>query len=197
MKPLPIISKIHHRRKLYYVDETLQKFLLIGLVVLEAVLAAGLAWMMFRHLNQIIEENLYRVHLADTVPMLAQLMHEALILLGIFGAANLIALVVVDFIWRRYVYSILRLFMQLMGKTYHLDFTVDPEISDQHQILDLAETQRDQDRTRLTAIRNQLSCMEPEMLAANDEHALREVLKSLDELLPQTATTPINGTPAR
>jgi hypothetical protein len=188
MKPLPITSKTHHRRKLFYVDETLQKFLLIGLVVLEAGLAAGLAWSMFRHLNQVVEDNLFRVHLAEAAPIMTQLMHEALILLAIFGAVNLIALVVVDFIWRRYVYSILRLFRQLMGKTHQLDFTVDPEISDRHQVLDLAETQRDQDRNRLTEIRNQLSRLEPAMLAANDTQGMREVINALDELLPQLGT---------
>jgi len=189
MKPQTLISKTHHQRKIYYVDEALQKFLLIGLVVLEAGLAAVLAWMMFRHLNQVVEDNLYRVHLADNVPILTQLMHEALILLGIFGAANLIALVLVDFIWRRYVYSILRLFRQVMGKTYQLDFTTDPEIGDRHQMLDLVEAQRDQDRDRLTAIRFQLSRLEPAILATNDVHAMHEVLKDLDELLPQAATT--------
>lgn len=188
MKSLPIIRQTHHCHKIHYVDETLQKFLLIGLVVLETGLAAGLAWMMFWRLSQIIEDNLYRVHLADAVPMLAQLMHEAIILLGIFSVANLIALGVVDFIWRRHVHSILRLFKLLMGKTYHLDFTTDPEVSDRHQVLDLAETQRDQDRIRLTAIREQLSRLKPAMLVANDGHAAHEVLNALDELLPQPAT---------
>lgn len=188
MKPLLIISEIHHRRKIHYVDETLQKFLLIGLVLLEAGLAAGLTWIMFSRLNQIIEDSLYRVHLGDGVPILAQLTHEALILLGIFSVANLIALLLVDFVWRRYINSILRLFMQLMGKTSQLDFTDDPEMSDRHQVLDLAETQRDQDRIRLTAIRDQLSHLEPAMLA-NEAHAMHEALKALNELLPQTATT--------
>jgi hypothetical protein len=68
MKPLPTISNAHHRRKIHFVDETLQKFLLIGLVLLETGLAAGLTWLMFSRLNQIIEDNLYRVHLADGVP---------------------------------------------------------------------------------------------------------------------------------
>ncbi len=188
MKPLSIIHKTHHRRKIHYVDETLQKFLLIGLVLLEAGLAAGLSWMMFRRLNQIIENHLYRVHLADTGPILAQLMHEAIILLGIFSVVNLVALLVVDVLWRRYVYGILRLFKLLMGKTYQLDFTDDPEISDRHQVLDLAETQRDQDRIRLTEIRDQLFRLETEMLAANDTQGVHEVMKALDELLPQPTT---------
>ena len=114
MKPLSIIHKTHHRRKIHYVDETIQKFLLIGLVLLETGLAVGLAWLMFRHLNQIIDDNLYRIHLADTAPILTQLIHEAVILLGIFTVANLAALVLIDFIWRRYIYSILFFFKQLM-----------------------------------------------------------------------------------
>lgn len=189
MKRLPRIRNAHHLRKSHYVDETLQKFLLVGLVLLEVGLAVGFAWMMYRHLNQIIEESLYRVHLADAVPMLAQLMHEALILLGIFSAANLLALVVVDLIWRRHVSSILRLFMQLMRKTLQLDFTADAAIGDHHQLLDLAAIQREQDRTRLTAIRDQLSRLEPEMLAANDAHAMHDVLNALDALVPKRETT--------
>jgi len=187
MKPLPIISQTHVRRKIHYVDETLQKFLLVGLVVLEAGLAGVLAWLMFLHLNRIVEDNLYRVHLGEGPPLLAQLMHEAFILLVIFGAANLIALLVVDFLWRRYAYSILYLFMQLMGKTSRLDFTADPPISDRHQVLDLAETQRDQDRIRLTEIRKQLSRLEPEILSAKDTQGVPDVLKALDELLPLPA----------
>jgi hypothetical protein len=190
MKPLPTISNAHHRRKIHFVDETLQKFLLIGLVLLETGLAAGLTWLMFSRLNQIIEDNLYRVHLADGVPILAQLMHEALILLGIFSVVNVIALLLIDFIWRRHVNSILRFFMQFMGKTYHLDFTTDPEISDRHQVLDLAAIQRDQDRTRLTEIRKQLSRLDPAMLEENDVQGVHDVMKVLDALLPQPATTP-------
>lgn len=191
MKPLAIIHKSHHRRKIRYVDETIQKFLLIGLVFLETGLAAGLAWMMFRHLNQIIEDNLYRIHLANTAPILPQLMHQAIILLGIFTVSNLVALVLVDFIWRRYIYSILGLFKQLMEKTYNLDFTDDPEINSRHQVLDLAETQRNQDRIRLTAIREQLSRLETAKMATNDTQTVREVLIALDELLPKSASTKI------
>ena len=189
MKPLPIIHKPRHRRQIHYVDETIQKYLLIGLVFLETGLAAGLAWMMYRHLNRIIDDNLYRIHLADTAPILTQLIHEAVILLGIFTVANLAALVLIDFIWRRYIYSILFFFKQLMEKTYQLDFTDDPEISDRHQVLDLTETQRDQDRIRLTAIREQLARLESAVRVTKDTQGLREVLQALDESLPKSATT--------
>lgn len=187
MKPLTIIDKTHHRRKIHYVDETLQKFLLVGLVVLESGLAGSLAWLMFLRLDRIVEDNLYRVHLGDATPILTQLMHEAFILLGIFGAANLIALILVNLFWRRYVNSILRLFKLLMDKTCRLDFTEDPQISDSHQVLDLAETQRDRDRICLSEIHAQLSQLDSGMLEENDTQGMNEVMKALDELLPRSA----------
>ena len=189
MKPLPATNPTFHQRKTRYVDETLQRFLLIGLVFLEAGLAAGLAWMMFLRLNGIVEESLYRVHLADAVPILTQLIHEAVILLTIFGVANVVALVVVDLLWRRYINSILRQFMQLMDKTYQLDFTSDPSIRSHHHILDLAVAQRDQDRIRLSAIRDHLSRLEPAMLVTDDTQAVRDIMRALDNLLPQPSTT--------
>jgi len=73
-----------------------------------------------------------------------------------------------------------------MGKTSQLDFTADPAVGNRHQVLDLAEIQREQDRTRLTAIRDQLSRLESEMLLANNVHAMHDVLNSLDEFLPQS-----------
>lgn len=187
MKPLSLLHKTHHRRKIHYVDETLQKSLLIGLVLLEAGLAGLMAWMMFQQLNQIVESNLYRVHLANSGSIVSQLAHGAIILLAKFSLVNLVALLVADLIWRRYVYSILDSFKLLMGKTFKLDFTADPEISKRHQVLDLAETQREQDRIRLSKIREQRSRLESAMQAANDAPGVHHAIKALDELLPRPA----------
>lgn len=185
MKTLPANGPAGYRRHIRYVDETLQKVFLIGLVLLEAVLAIGLAWLMYQRLNQIIDDNMYRVHLADAVPMLSQLMHEALVLLAIFLAVNVLALVLVDFVWARYVHAILRLFMQLMEKTRRLNFSVDSTISERHQVLDLAKTQREQDRARLTQIRQQVAAL---ALAVQENKALPDAqaqVKAISELLPQ------------
>ena len=179
-----------HRRRIHYVDESLQKFLLVGLVLLEAGLAAGLAWLMYQHLNQIIDDNMYRVHLADATSLLPQLISQSYFLLGLFFAVNVLALVAVDLVWRRYVHSILRSFMQLMTKTSQLDFSFDPAIARRHQLLDLSEAQRAQDRARLTAIRAQLSLLSPEVSTATDAPTVQRVLNALNELLPNTTTTP-------
>jgi len=178
----------HSRRKIRYIDDTLQKLLLVGLVLLEAGLAAGLTWVMFRHLTGIVESNLYRVHLAGAAPILNQLRHETLFLLGLFCVANAIVLVLVDFLWRRHVYSILGLFMNLVARTRALDFTADPDTGDRHQLLFLAQAQRERDRTRLWQIREQMSRLEAAG-AANNVQAMHDLLNTLYNLVPKPTAT--------
>ncbi len=193
MKTLPLGRQANYRRRIRYVDGTVQKLLLLGLVLLEALLAAGLVWWMWHHLNQVIDDSLYRVHLAEAVPILTQLTQETLFLSGVFFGVNLIALLLADLIWRRYVNSILRFFVRLMSKTAVLDFSVDPEINRHHQVLDLALSQRDQDRQRLTEFRSRLSALTPALLAPGNAAAASDSLQALHQLLPRThagTTTP-------
>lgn len=182
MTPLPQRAAAH-RRKIHYVDKTLQKWLLLALVMLEAGLVAAMVWLMHWRLSQVIEDNLYRVHLAKAASMLHQLMQEASLLLGVFIMANVIALLIADGIWRRYVNSLLRGFMTLIGKTGRLDFSADPEMSGRHRLLDLAATQRARERLRLGAIREQLAGLDAELSGDGDHRGLRELLDGLNKLL--------------
>lgn len=175
----------HRQRRIRYIDETLQKWLLVGLVVLEAGLVGGLAWLMRRQLNQTIEENLYRVHLAEAGSLLEQLLHQALPLLGIFLLANALALVLVHFVWRRYLNAMLRLFMALVGKTRRLDFSLDPHRTRyRYGLLTLTETQRAKERHRLAAIREQMGQLEAELSAAADPRTVQRIRQALDGLEP-------------
>jgi len=190
MKAQSLTRRSSYRRKTHYVDERLQKLFLLGLVLLEISLALGLTWLMWRHLNQIIDDNLYRVHLTITVPILSQLMQESLYLLGIFFAVNLLALLVVDQIWRHYVNSILHAFIALMDKTAALDFSADPKISKRHQILDNAETQRAQDRKRFHKIRSRLVDYRQASNSSDNTSASADLLYDLHQLLPHHQTYP-------
>ena len=176
-----------HRRKTQYVDEPIQKLLLIGLVLLEVGLAAGLAWLMYGHLSQIVEDNLYRVHLDESTPILGQMLHEAYFLLGVFIAVNVLALALVDWLWRRYVNSILLEFMQLVGKTAHLDFSADSRIDQHHHLLTLAEAQREQDRVRLTEFRLRLTALLETTDSEGGAQPPSDCLHGLQQLLPQPA----------
>lgn len=185
MKILPFFRPTDTRRKIHYVDESLQKFLLVGLVLMEVMLAAGLSWLMWRHLNQIVEANLYRVHLADAVPILTQLAQEALFLLGMFFLVNLIALLLVDLVWRRYVGSILGSFMQLVKKTTALDYSADPDIAQRHQVLYLTERHREQTRQTLASFRARLSALPSALKQPDNTQAVAQILLELQQLLPK------------
>lgn len=176
---------VHRQRKTRYVDETLQKWLLVGLVALEAGLVGGLAWLMRWQLNQTIEQNLYRVHQADAGSLLGQLLHQAVPLVGLFLLANALALVLVHLVWRRYLNAMLRRFMALIGKTRRLDFSLDPSKTHyRYGLLTLTEAQRTKERHRLVSIREQMDRLEAEVSAGSDLQRIRNVLDAVGELLP-------------
>lgn len=182
MTPLPQRAA-SHRRKIFYIDKALQKQLLWGLVMLETGLVAALVWLTHWRLSQIVDENLYRVHLAKAVPISHQLMQEASLLLAVFMVANVIALLVADGIWRAHVNSLLRSFMTLVGKTGRLDFSADPEMSTRHRLLDLALSHRARERLRLAEIREQMARLDAALSGADDPRRLRELCSDLNKLL--------------
>lgn len=181
------LTDTRQRRRIQYVDETIQKFMLVGLVLLEPVLAGASVWLLHWRFNQIVEQNLYRVHLAEASSLFGQLLHEAFFLSGIFTLANVIALLIADLIWRRYVNSVLRHFRASVDKTSKLDFSSDPATAGHHPVLALAETQRAQERARLAAIRKLMTNLGAEVLDQTDVHGMRDQLKTLDALLPRHA----------
>ena len=136
-------------------------------------------------LNQTIEQNLFRAHLADASSLLSQLLHESLPLLGIFILANALAIVLAQVIWHRYVNAMLIQFMALVEKTQQLDFSPDPEeMKHRYELLTLAEIQRTKERQRLAAIREQISNLEAEVSVSANPPSIRQALNSLENLLP-------------
>jgi len=174
-----------HRRRIRYIDVSIQKWLLVGLVVIEIGFVVGMAWLMYRHLNQTIEYNLYRAHLAAAAPLLDQLLHAAWPLLGMYLVANALVLLLAHVIWRGYLNSLLSRFMALIDKTGRLDFSADAKASpDSHELLMLTGTQRTRERQRLAAIREQMMKLDSEVSASANPQRVRDALDSLEELLP-------------
>ena len=71
-----------NRRTIHYVDHTLQRFLLVALVVLETVLAGAAIWALYLSLAEIVEADMYRVHLAQHQQVLPALLGEGMKVLG-------------------------------------------------------------------------------------------------------------------
>lgn len=173
-----------YRRQTHYVGERLQTLLLLALVLLEVALVAGLSWLMWSHLNQILDDNLYRVHLQDSPSILSLLLRQAVALLGVFFVANLCALLLVNLIWQRHVNAVLRHFLALIKKTQALDFSADPALSGQHQVINLTAIQRRQKRQRLQQFRARLHAITADLTQARAPAELGAALHGLRHLLP-------------
>ena len=106
-----------YRRRLHYVDRSVQRSLLIAMVALEVTLVVASTWLAYWHLNDLIEESLYRVHLTQSGPTLARLAEEGFAILGLFVVVNLIGLMIAERIWSHHENLVLQHFARLIGKT--------------------------------------------------------------------------------
>jgi hypothetical protein len=179
----------HHQRKIHYIDERVQKALLIALVLIEAVLVLGLCWILYRQLNQTVELNLYRIHLAGTEPLLDQLLHAALPLLAVFLLVNVIASGLVYWVWRRHMNAMLGEFKALVGKTRQLDFSPDAELSPyRHELLTLSAALRARERQRFSSIREQAASLGAEPAGSTDANRVCGALANIEALLPKQSS---------
>jgi hypothetical protein len=150
---------------------------------METALVSATVWLLHWRLNLIIEENLYIAHIVSVAPMLEQLMNEALMALALFVSVNAIALLIADVVWYRYVFSVLRGFMTLVGKTSRLDFSGDLDNS-HHELHTLAAKWRGKERARLGAIREHLAQLDSDLAGENRSQSALKTLDALKELLP-------------
>lgn len=183
MSSIPASADARRARRIHYVDERIQKWLLVALVVLEVILAGAAVVVLDWRLSGVIERNLYRVHLAEAEPLLGQLTLAAVYVLVAFVAVNVVAVLAADAIWRYYVNSVVHDFMVMIGKTGELDFSPDPEAT-RHEVLALAAAWRVRERARLVAIRVQVGRLDAGVSAISDPWRMHDALNRLDELLP-------------
>jgi hypothetical protein len=174
------------RRRIRYVDKFLQRRLLAALVVVEIALVAGAIWLMHGRLSALINDNLYRAHLANTGPLTGQLLNEALPLIVAFVVINLVALLIVDGIWHRHFKALLQDFTGLMDKTKALDFSPDPGAMAPHEVVALTLKHRERERIRLASLRVQVNALAAELppLAENrSPQRTQDALLELQKLL--------------
>ena len=174
------------KRRIIYIDDAVQKLLLIGLVFLEIILVTGALWLLYLQLINTVEANLYRAHSVGN-PDVYPLLKAALTGLSGLFVINIIALWIANYLWTRRLVAILRPFMALVNKVEALDFSADPPPSKPHEVVQLARAWHDAERQRLLNLRaviRQLSVPGGTPSAAQKAH-LRATLESIRQLLPQ------------
>jgi len=182
--PAPSATPRHaYRRRVHYVDRSIQRWPLVAVVTLEVALAAASTWLAYWRLVYLIDESVYRVHLTHTGPTLMRFAEEGFAVLGLFAVVNVIALAVAAGIWSYRENLVLQDFAGLIGKTQELDFSNDALTQRKRDVLALAAAWRARERTRFAAIREQVAKLEAAVSADATSRDTRNAVESLNKLL--------------
>lgn len=178
-----------HHRKLHYVDHALQKWLLIALVILEVLILAAAGAVLYFRLHGVVEDSLYRVHLAGQPPMLTVLLKESLVILAGLVAVNLLALLVADRIWAHYVGGIVAALRSLLTSVQKLDLREERllHIAPRHEVLSVGLQWHRAERERHLALLE--SMRDLEQLASQPDASIEDFragLLAFSQTLPKT-----------
>lgn len=179
-------KKEDDRRRLHYIDHVIQKWLLVALVVLECALIGLAMWGLYRALGEIIEDNLYRVHLSEDMKVLPRFLAEGVRILLAVGAVNLLAIVLADRIWAVYVHGIVRRLDGIMQRARELDFSENYAVLHSHAVLEQALNWRRAEADRLGRLRREIVTL-PAALP-QDPHARTAALAALARVREHAAS---------
>lgn len=174
------------KRRIIYVDDKVQKGLLVALVVLEILLIAGTLWMLYLQMSEIVDANLYRVHFSEKPNIYPLLLKTAMV--GVIGliAINVLVLWVAGWVWAHHVDSILKPFRELIGKVEAMDFTEDAPLVFPHKVVELALAWRRSKRQDMLKLRQEIARLDElgDLSDAATHARARASLEAIRELLP-------------
>lgn len=177
----PTPRRCAYRRRLLYVDGSLQRSLLLTMVVLEVALVATSIWLAHWRLVHFIDTSMYRMHAAQEGLTLMRLAREGFPVLVLFVAVNLVLLTLAAGLWSKRENGVLQNFVELIEKTRKLDFSSDPEAPRQHEVLTLAVAWRARERARFAVLREQLTNLDA---AASTGEQLQDMRTAVTRLKP-------------
>lgn len=186
------MSRAPHRRRIRFIDVPLQQWLVLGLVAAEAAFVAADVWILHRDLAAVLEDQLYRVHLAEGEAVQA-FRRELAEHLGIFALANLVLLSLVEAGWAIRVMRVVRGFDGLIRRSGRLDYGADAPGRVPHAVVRRALDWRARERERLGAIRRQRLALEA-ALARGDAAAAQRALGDIAARLPPRPAAPLTTT---
>lgn len=169
------------KRRIVYIDEQVQKRLLVALVALEILLVAGALWMLYLQLNGVVEANLYRVHLSEKTRIYPLLLKTALFGLSGLVVINIAALWMANHVWARHVNAILEPLNLLVTRSREMDFSADAPTEISHEVVTLGLRWRERERQRLARLRDEIAKLDSH---AGDTERTRASLEAIRALLP-------------
>lgn len=173
-----------YRRHIFYVDRSIQRPFIAGLVLVEIALVLVAIAVAYWRLNVVIDESLYRVHVTEFGPVWVRLAKEAAWILGAFAAINILVLVIVESISSRFERLVLEDLGHLIHKTELLDFSVDGGNLKTHDVVKLALTWREKERARFAAVRRHMADLNAAFIGTSPSRAhIQVAIQSIKNLI--------------
>lgn len=172
-------------RRIHYLDNSIQKWLLVALVTMEVMLIVVAMWMLNKALSDVIDQQMYQVHLSDKQSVFSHLLNEGMKILGVVFLVNLLALLVADRIWAYWVSGIFHNLMALINASLHLDFSDKSQISCNHDVLVHAMAWREAEFSRIEGLRHDIHALPFALPAsAKERENIAAGLKKIMDALP-------------
>lgn len=173
-----------NQRHIHYLDLSIQKWLLVALVAMEVALTVIATWMLYKALGEAIDQDLYRIHLADKLSVFGYLLREGMKMLGVILLVNVAALILADRVWAYGVNRILRSLTALIDAALHLDFSEKVHVPCNHAVLVQGLAWRNAERVRIEGIRRDISTLPDLPATTKEREEVADRLKKILDALP-------------
>lgn len=172
------------KRRIVYIDGTLQGLLITALILLESMMViAALVYLRFRY-SALLDNYLYSIHFGSVDDFLTKLVHELIIVVVVMSVVNFIALLIANAFWGQYIHRIISCFRTVLKKIQLLDLSgTIPSNAPRHEALDQLDLWRHGEATRWRKLLESLSRYEAHGTKHNDER-LTEIRYALSLLAP-------------
>jgi len=169
------------RRKHKFIDATVQGRLLFALIGLELFLFTIAIFWLHHELSTIVEQNLYRVHYSNHEGA-ATLSGVVFMVVALVFVVNVIALWIADYIWRRYINSVVCVLKDILSGIGEMNFSKSSmHIQTDHDVLDKALQWKMQEQQYYSDIKEAISIL-PDEINPADENSIAQVEKDLEKL---------------
>jgi hypothetical protein len=170
------------KRRIIYVDDRIQMWLLVALVTLEVLLITGTLWMLYIQMSEVLEANLYRIHFSQKQSIYPLLLKT--ILIGLVGliTVNALMLWLISWAWTRHVDSILNPFRNLVSKVEALDFREDEPMKIPHKVVELTLAWRYSNRQQMLILRQAISQLNEFKGSPDTQAVMKSKLETIKEL---------------
>lgn len=122
-------------RHKHYVDDRLQRQLIIGLAMLQVTLVCAAFLWLYLGLDRLIAEKLYQIHPASDRSALDQLLLLILPALTGMVAIDVVALSIADRFWNAHITRVIESFTYHVSAIANLDFRPLPSMASDHELI--------------------------------------------------------------